>query len=200
MKTDEKILVVPRLQLFKESDFQGFIPMNDFSSYELLIREQGQFLWRSEMEEDPTFKQIIPYLIFKNDGRYFLMHRRADASEQRLKGKATLGIGGHLREADMHHGSIETWAEREFNEEVNYAGGLKITPLGLINDDSNPVGRVHIGFVYLLDGASSEISIKSELKDGALYPLDQIVAQKDALESWSQLILPALAAITTAGS
>lgn len=192
MKVDEKILVVPRLVLLPKDDLHGFIPMADFNLYEELIRTSGQFLWRSAMEEDVAYKQIIPYLVFKHEDRYFLMHRRADASEKRLQGKATLGIGGHLREEDMSHRSIVTWAEREFHEEVDYSGSLKITPLGLINDDSNPVGRVHIGFVYLLEGDCADISIKSELKDGKLLTLGEIAATVETMETWSQLVVAEL--------
>jgi predicted NUDIX family phosphoesterase len=192
MKNDEKILVVPRLVLLANDDLNGFVSMTNFDLYEDIIRQSGQFLWRSEMEENPAYKQIIPYLIFKHQERYFLMHRRGDATEQRLKGKGTLGIGGHLREEDMQHGSIITWAQREFHEEVSYAGKLNIEPLGLINDDSNPVGRVHVGFVYLLEGDSPAISIKSELKDGSLKTLAELAEVAHGMETWSQLVLQAL--------
>ena len=192
MKVDEKILVVPREDIFSHGYMSGFLPVQDFAPYEKIIREQGQFLWRSAMEEDPNYKQIIPYLIFKYQNMYFLMQRRADASEKRLQGKCTMGIGGHLREEDMAEQSIAAWAQREFHEEVHYADKLSISPIGIINDDSDAVGRVHIGFVYLLEGVSPNISIKSELKNGALMSLTDIASKADNLESWSKLVLPYL--------
>ena len=188
MKRDEKILVVPREILFREGAFQGFLPIADFTAYESLIAQYQQFEWRSAMETDTTFKQIIPYLVFTHDDTFFLMQRRGDASETRLRNNYTLGIGGHIREEDLEHKSIIQWAQREFDEEVSYTGGLSITPIGLINDDSNAVGQVHIGFVYLLEGDSDSIAIKSELKDGSLMTIEQMTHHKGAMETWSQFV------------
>jgi len=197
VKVDEKILVVPREDMFTHGYIDGFLPVTDFLKYEDMIREKGQFQWRSAMEENADYKQIIPYLIFKYNEMYFLMQRRAPASEQRLQNKCTMGIGGHLREEDMAEQSIVQWAQREFHEEINYADKLTITPLGIINDDSDLVGKVHIGFVYLLEGVSPTISIKSELKNGALMPLADIVTKSDKLESWSKMVLPYLQNLAT---
>ena len=82
-----------------------------------------------------------------HDNHYFLMQRKSDASESRLRNKLTVGIGGHIRQedlssfdeasADKQEHSLFAWALREFHEEVNYAGNLKVLPLGIINDDSN---------------------------------------------------------------
>jgi predicted NUDIX family phosphoesterase len=192
MKVDEKILVVPREEVFTHGYVSGFLPITSLAPYEKTIKEQGVFLWRSAMEKDPNYKQIIPYLIFKYQNMYFLMQRRSDASEQRLKNKCSLGIGGHLREEDMKEQTIDAWAQREFHEEINYSDKTTVSPLGIINDDSDAVGKVHIGFVYLIEGNSPNISIKSELKNGALMPLADIVKKADNLESWSKLVLPYL--------
>ncbi len=188
MKVDEKILVVEREALFAGKPFQGFIPVQNFDFYEQCIVQHQQFLWRSAMEDDPRYKQIIPYLVFCHDDQFFMMRRRSDASEVRLKDKCSLGIGGHIRQEDITDKSLELWAEREFNEEVEYTGSLRVEPLGLINDDSNMVGQVHIGFVYLLEGDSSQIAIKSEHKEGRLISLDEMASLYDAMETWSQLV------------
>jgi len=191
-KHDEQILVVPAAALDAVGAVQGFTPAADFAPYQTLVRQEGRFGWRSAMEEDPTYKQIIPYLIFKHADTYFLMQRRADASEQRLKNKYSLGIGGHIRQEDLTDCDIASWAKREFHEEVAYAGQLTISPLGLINDNTSAVGRVHVGFAYLLEGDSAAIAIKSELKSGSLVPLDVINEHYDQLEAWSQLVVPHL--------
>ena len=121
------------------------------------------------MEEDPRYKQIIPYLLFKHQDQYFLMQRMATSSEQRLKNKYSLGIGGHMREQDMENGAtIFDWAQREFHEEIDYSGNFSIKTIGILNDDSNPVGQVHLGLVLLLEGDSSDIRVRSELKSGKL--------------------------------
>lgn len=188
MKSDEKILVIKRSTLFPETQLDGFVPMEDFKDYEELILNHQEFLWRSAMETDPTYKQIIPYLIFTYQDSYFVMQRRSDASEARLQNKYSLGIGGHIRQEDIQGKSLVQWAQREFHEEVSYSGSLNIKPLGLINDDSSPVGQVHVGFAFLLEGDSPEISIKSELKQGNLVSLESMKPLYENMETWSQWV------------
>jgi predicted NUDIX family phosphoesterase len=188
---DELILVVKQRHLFPDGAWNGLQPV-DMQDYLHLIKMHQEFHPRGLMENDPSYKQIIPYLIFKHKDRYFLMERKAKASEKRLKNKLTLGIGGHIRKDDMQTNSIFDWARREFHEEVDYEGSFAIKPLGILNDDSNEVGKVHVGFVFLLEGDSAEISVKSELKSGKLVNKKECVAAQDRMESWSQLVLEQL--------
>ena len=161
---NENILVVKREKLFPETAFQGLVASGTQSFLEIINREK-EFKPRQQMEEDSNYKQIIPYLLFKNNDRYFLMQRKATSTDQRLKNKYSLGIGGHMREEDLRNGdSIFDWGKREFHEEIAYAGNLTITPLGVLNDDSNAVGQVHLGLVLLLEGDSNQIKVRSELR------------------------------------
>lgn len=186
-KQDELILVVKRKHLFAHhAPWSGLKEVN-FDTYLQTIQEKKDFLPRSIMETDPNYKQIIPYLIFEHDNKYFLMQRQGDATEKRLQNKYSLGIGGHIRQEDMTSDSIIEWAKREFHEEVSYDGELEIKPLGVLNDDSNPVGQVHIGFVFLLSGNSGDITVKSELKSGQLLTLDECKPYFTSMESWSQI-------------
>lgn len=187
---DEHILVVKRTSLFaSDTDAWYGLKEVDFDHYLNIINDKKEFLPRSMMETDPTYKQIIPYLVFEHNSTYFLMQRKSDASEARLRNKLTLGIGGHIRQEDMSENSLFAWAMREFHEEVDYAGQVSVKPLGILNDDSNDVGKVHIGFVLLLTGDMPDIAIKSELKSGVLVPLTQCIAQRDCMESWSQFVV-----------
>jgi len=188
VKKDEKILVLRREKLFPGGAPQGLIPATNFEYYQKLIQKNQEFLWRSDMEEDIAYKQIIPYLVFCYDDTYFLMRRRSNASEARLKDKYSLGIGGHIRQEDMAESSLMAWAAREFGEEVNFDGSFVFKPLGILNDDSNAVGQVHTGFVFLLEGNSPHISIKSELKEGNLLTLEEMKPLYDKMEGWTQLV------------
>lgn len=183
----EQILVVKRATLLKDATWHG-LNQHHTQAYIDAINTHKEFLPREHMETNPLYKQIIPYLIFKHEDRYFLMQRKAKASEQRLKNKYTLGIGGHIRQEDMTSDDIFAWARREFDEEVAYTGSLTITPLGLLNDDSNEVGKVHIGLILLVEGENAEIAVKSELESGQLLTLQECEAYYDAMETWSQLI------------
>lgn len=188
----ENILVVPRSALFAQESFQGLSTTATKSVLDIIATHK-EFKPRPEMEEDPAYKQIIPYLIFKYEDRYFLMQRKSTSSEQRLKNKYSLGIGGHMRQDDMsNNATIFDWAKREFEEEINYTGNLTISTLGVLNDDSNPVGQVHLGLVLLLEGDSANITIRSELKSGQLITAHECLDFYQDLESWSQIIFDAI--------
>lgn len=189
---DEMILVVKRADIFS-----GFPSWHGLAQEPLehaleVIKNKKEFQPRSVMETDPSYKQIIPYLIFNHEDQYFLMQRQGHASEQRLKNKYSLGIGGHIRKEDMSTDSIFEWARREFHEEVNYTGDLQIETVGILNDDTNAVGQVHIGLVLLLKGNSPEISVKSELKSGTLLTLQELKPFVEHMESWSQMVFEKL--------
>lgn len=188
---DEHILVVKRTALFGDQQIQGLLSI-DVDQYVTLINTKKEFLPRSLMETDPTYKQIIPYIIFTYDDRYFLMQRTAKATETRLQNKYSLGIGGHIRQEDMSDSNLFSWAEREFHEEVEYTGAMTMKVLGLLNDDSNPVGQVHVGFVILLQGQHGNIRVKSELKSGVLLSLQECADFYPSMENWSQIVYDAL--------
>ena len=187
-KLDERILVVPTKILLGDNMFTGFRTMNDFDYYKNLIRKYQLFLWRSEVETKPEYKQIIPYLVFTYEDKFFLMQRKSSSSEQRLKSLYSFGIGGHIRQEDMLDDDIFVWAKREFHEEIKYDGKLEINPIGLLNDESNLVGQVHTGFVFLIKGDSCNIQIRSELKNGSLLSLSECEQYYDSMENWSQLV------------
>ena len=186
---DEMILVVKRSDFFAHDAAWNGLKRVDFSQYLTLIKEKKEFLPRSQMEVDPAYKQIIPYLIFAHQDRYFLMQRTSSSGEKRLHNKFTLGIGGHIRQEDLTNDSIFEWARREFHEEVNYHDACTIEPLGIINDDSNAVGQVHVGFIFLLKGETSNISVNEELKSGTLVSLEECKAHGAAMETWSQYVI-----------
>ena len=182
---DEQILVIKRSLLFPQGAWQGLRSVN-YVHYTQLIQNNKEFHARAAMEQDPTYKQIIS-LIFTHQDRYFLMQRQAKASETRLQNKFSLGIGGHINQEDLVHADIAQWARREFDEEVDFSGTYTIEPLGILNDDSNSVGQVHVGFVYLLHGSSDAIAIKSEHKGGEMLTLAQCQEKYSLMETWSQI-------------
>ena len=183
---DENILVVAREKLFPQGTPLGLTQI-DFAQYEKLILKNAEFASRAQVEVDANYKQIIPYLIFKNEDKYFLMQRTDSGSESRLRNKYTLGIGGHIRQKDLKGRSIFDWAHREFNEEISYEGALSIKPIGLINDESNFVGKVHTGFLFLIEGDTNKIAVRRELRSGQLATLDEIGAYYAEMESWSKM-------------
>jgi predicted NUDIX family phosphoesterase len=189
----EHVLVVPRQVLVPQEGMQGLIAKKDFEAEAELILQHGEFLPRPMMEQDPRYKQIIPYLTFIHNGSVFVMQRKATASETRLQSKFSIGIGGHIRSTDITGGDIAQWAKREFAEEISYTGNYTLSALGLINDDSNSVGQVHIGFAYILQGDSNLISINDEHASGILMSKADCLAIYDRMETWSKLVFDAIA-------
>lgn len=182
----EQILVVKTKELIKEPFF-GIKKMPEVELRKT-ISDQGVFISRGHAEVNTSYKQVIPYLIYKYQDQVFLMQRSAQASERRLQNKYSLGIGGHVRKGDLESaGSLLDLAKREFHEEVEQAGNYHAQFLGLLNDDSNAVGRVHSGLIYLLEGDSKHIKVKTEMQSGFLVKLKDLHKFVDSMENWSKI-------------
>ena len=188
--------------------FQGFCEAIDRYLPVLLDPRQTRWMPRAAAEEDPSFKQLIPYCLLcwqAADGtpQYFAYTRGGGQSEARLRAKRSLGIGGHISSTDGEHGddtSYEAGMQRELAEEIAIGGGWTGRCVGLINDDSNAVGQVHLGIVHLLDLERPEVSPReSELLECGFEPLGSLLADRERFETWSQIVLDALAADTLRG-
>ncbi len=185
---DEEILVIKCATLFQNhSVWQGI--NSEISKFMPAITTQGCFMHRAHAETNTSFKQIIPYMIFMFEKKLFVMQRKSNASEQRLAGKFSLGIGGHIRQEDILNNNIIDWATREFEEEVTYHGSKRIEIIGILNDDSNPVGQVHLGLILLVHADSDQISINDEHKSGVLLTRHECINLMPRMENWSQICL-----------
>jgi len=190
-KWAEEVLVVKNSALFNAERWQG-IKTTDLESYITTITKHKEFMPRGVAETNFEYKQIIPYVIFKHKDRYFLMQRKSTASESRLASSYSLGIGGHLRKEDVTSHSIFEWAQREFNEEVTYKDPYTTTFLGILNDDSNEVGSVHLGVVIIVEGSTPNIAVRSELKSGQLFTHTECKELYPLMESWTQKVFELL--------
>jgi len=185
----EQILVIPRTIIFAQQTPWHGINNEVTENVINTITVNQEYIERSTAETDQSYKQIIPYMVFTFQNKYFVMQRKSTASEQRLANKLSIGIGGHMRQDDMQGKTIFDWAQREFEEEVSYTGSLNITTLGILNDDSNDVGKVHLGIVLLLQGDNSKIAIKNEHKSGSLFTKQECLEKFESFETWSQLVI-----------
>lgn len=190
-KEDEKILVVPR-EIVIPQPWRG-IKTEGVEGFEKLVRENGSFRRRGDMETNALWKQVIPYMVFQHQDKYFLMQRTDIGGEARLYNLYSLGIGGHINEQDLAGETIMDWARREFEEEVDYSGQFTAIPVGLLNDDTNDVGKVHLGYVFLLKGDSDRIQIRDEHQSGKLMSLYEMRFLTPQMENWSSIIWDHLA-------
>ena len=197
----EDVLVVPRELFDRAGAFQGFC--GDVAAYLPKLLDPRHTLWRprASVEEDPSFKQLIPYCVLAwraADGqpRYFSYTRGGGQSEARLRAKRSVGIGGHIASCDGEYGdnvSYEAGMRRELEEEVAIAGAFTSRCVGLINDDATPVGSVHLGIVHILELEQPQVaSRESELVDCGFATLEELLTAREQFETWSQITLDAL--------
>jgi predicted NUDIX family phosphoesterase len=191
--TSEQVLCVKREDMFPDGAWHGFVS-EDLDRLQALIRDRHFFMPRDSVENDPEYQQIIPYVVFRHDGRYFLTHRLRASSEKRLRKQYSLGIGGHINPGDLQTGDpILDGLKREWSEEVVYDGSFDAQLIGLLNDDSSPVSKVHLAVVFIVDGDSPNISIRETDKlAGELLSLDEMRIYYLGMESWSQMVFDRL--------
>jgi predicted NUDIX family phosphoesterase len=195
----ERVLVLPSAEFDALGRFQGFSPEADRYLNALLVPGLAGFRARSEVEDDPSFQQIIPYVVFRSGGLVFTYVRGKSGGESRLRRLRSLGVGGHVAEADADgRTTIEAYDMallRELEEEVDIRSPGQIRRLGLINDDSNPVGRVHLGVVHLYDLDRPEIVPREDaLADPEFIPIADLTTRRGEFETWSQICIDALPA------
>lgn len=186
----EEVAVIAAKQLFKRDHWQG-IKVKGVKSILASIRKNLQFKPRLEVECDPSYKQIIPYLVFRTNNRYLLIKRLAHSkTEERLHHHYTLGLGGHINKGDIgSENLIEAGFWREWEEEVEYSGKIDHRLIGLIYDESTEVSRVHIGLFYLIEGDSSQIGIREvDRLEGVLVQLSEAKKYYDEMEGWSKFV------------
>ena len=184
----EKVLVVPRADILPDPAWQG-LRSTDLEFCQDAIAHHSFFLPRAQVEDDPTYQQIIPYIVFRHADRYFVTQRLSAGSDARIHGLYSLGVGGHLNPVDSAD-PLGDGLRREWEEEVLYTGTFAPRLLGLLNDDSNPISSVHLGVIYLVEGSSDQISVRETHKlTGALLTLDELSALGPALEPWALLVL-----------
>ena len=191
----ERVLVLPREDVPGGCDYTGLRPFAGNQMADLLnaVARTGRWMDRAAAETDPTYKQLIPYVVVRDGERAFLMERTAAGGDARLHHRATIGVGGHVNPVDDGQDPIATGLQREWDEEIDADWDPHFEPIGLLNDDRNPVGAVHLGLVYEVEAAGRPFSVREHDKlSGRLAGADEIRAAWDRMESWSQLVVRAL--------
>jgi predicted NUDIX family phosphoesterase len=194
VKHDERVLVVPAAQLDRLGRFQGFCADADRYVAALLVPEFMDYRPRSEVEDDPGFKQIIPYVVFRSGDGVFCYTRGKSQGEARLHRLRSLGVGGHVSAEDAGGGrsldAYESALRRELEEEVAIGSPGRIRRVGLINDDSTPVGSVHLGVVHLYELDEPRVAPREEgLADAGFLSLGEVRSLADEFETWSQICI-----------
>ncbi|MBT4797380.1 hypothetical protein OAL53_02510 [Akkermansiaceae bacterium] len=195
----EEILVISR-QLFDElGSFQGIKTDVDGYLQAILDPANNFFMDRGKAEDDPSFKQIIPYALFHHDGKYLHYTRGKSGGESRLHAQGSVGVGGHINPVDeradpLGKATYLAGVEREIDEELNITGGHQNRIVGLLNDDSNDVGKVHLGVVHIFDLESEDVTSAEDALANLAFQSSEDLTGKlhGSLETWSRFCVDKL--------
>jgi predicted NUDIX family phosphoesterase len=185
MSLDELVYVVPRAAVIPAAGWYGVRTAALAESIEAIGRA-GRYEPRTRMEQDPSFKQVIPYLVLRDGERYFLMRRTRGGADVRLHDRWSIGVGGHLNPGD---GGVAGGLVREWQEELDADFVPEFTLVGLLNDDTTEVGSVHLGAVYQADAAGRSVAVRETDKlTGAFAEPAEVARVANDLETWSRLV------------
>jgi predicted NUDIX family phosphoesterase len=188
----EHVLVVPTLLFRQLGHFQGFCADTRPYLKTLFDPEYTEYRPRDQVEDDPSYKQLIPYCLFEFEDQIFHYKRGKLQGEGRLHSKRSVGIGGHISSTDHADDGSTYWEgmRREIEEEVFLETGYTQELVGLINDDQTEVGMVHLGIVhrFRLDAPKVRPREKSIIETGFAKPAELLQAA-DEFETWSQICL-----------
>lgn len=201
MAQEEQVLVVERKVIEQVGTFHGLA--FDVGRYlrEIFVQGVPRFMPRAQVEKDPSYKQLIPYVIMACDGKYLSYVRGRRAGETRLVGLRSIGIGGHINPRDdmplFNIDFYETYitaVEREVTEEVSVEANHTDRIVALLNDDSTEVGSVHIGIVHYWILDTPKVTKREQMisQMSFMTPIE-LQDVRDTMETWSQLCLDGLA-------
>ncbi len=200
---DENVLVIRRSLFDHFGNFHGlnFEPEKYLEA--LLSRGNNFFLPRAQAENDPAYKQIIPYALLSFENKVLYYVRGKKAGEKRLVAKGSIGIGGHMNETDE---SLFAWneqayragVEREVSEEIKIDTQFEDRIVALLNDDTTEVGRVHLGIVHVFKLAEPKVEKREAMiTNVAFLTKAELMARRESLETWSQICVDSLDRLLT---
>ncbi len=199
MGKEEQVLVVERKVIEKLGLFNGL--MFDVERYckEIFVPGIPRFMPRGQAEQDPSYKQLIPYVIMGHNGKYLSYVRGKRAGETRLVAKRSIGIGGHINPTDdmpLFGDFYQTYlaaVEREVAEEVSVEAKHSNSVVAMLNDESNEVGRVHLGIVHYWKLDEAKVNRREQMiTQMEFMSLAELNEVRDTMETWSQLCLEQL--------
>ncbi len=204
MAKEEQVLVVERTILEQSGMFQGITFDVERLLGTIFVAGVPRFMPRSQVEQDPAYKQLIPYVVMVCDGKYLSYVRGRRAGETRLVGRRSIGIGGHINPSDDmplfnadFRDAYRMAVEREVAEEISVEAGHTDNVVALLNDDSTEVGRVHLGIVHLWELDAPSVTKREQMiTDLAFMTPTELTERRETLETWSRLCLDNIQTIT----
>jgi predicted NUDIX family phosphoesterase len=189
VELQESVLVVPRAVI---DPFCKTVFTPDAEPVAKAVLANCRFLDRNRAEKDYEFKQVIPYVVVRHEDHYLLIWRTSKQTEARLHNLYSLGVGGHINDTDIPTADADlilTGMRRELTEEIAVEGEMSCDLVGIINDDSTDVSRVHMGFVFVLRTATLRYTIMEPEKYTAAWKTStELATHYGQMESWAQIV------------
>lgn len=164
---------------------------------ELSILDSYSFREREEAETNFQFKQVVPYILVRYKNQYLVSQRTIKQQETRLHNLFSIGQGGHVTDQDFIAGTSLDASDpllaglmRELREEFVLGPEYGCNCIGLINDNSNEVGKVHLGLVYELRVSTPLLEVAEKGKHIAQW-MDGIAVRAcyAKMENWSKIVV-----------
>jgi predicted NUDIX family phosphoesterase len=190
---DESILCVPNDKLeemYSKCD-------NKVDALINTIAQHGYYDYRYNAELDFDARQVIPYVVLENDGKYFVTERIK--GDERLVGKMSIAVGGHVDVADATQGvntvdgaenAIINCIMRELYEETtaDLTKGFEVDYYTTFVDDREDVSRVHVCLLTFVKLKDPNVNIKeTEKLKGSWMTLNEVTENIDKFEGWSEV-------------
>lgn len=191
---EEQVFAISAKELWKLLTYKelGLI-IGEGNSLKMIVRK-GHFRRRDELEEDPSFKQIIPYAVISHDNSYFLFKRTSGQTEKRLQDLYSLGVGGHMnpgRSMEPPEQFLIDELKRELFEEVTFLDGCSIEAIdfkGFINDETIPVSTVHLGLLYNISVSNKGVHVSETDKMKADWvEKSRLIDFYEGMETWTKV-------------
>lgn len=193
----ERIMVISR-------SFLNEISLGEFTReggvYSELIRKNCFFMPRDLAEQRPDLKQVIVYALIRWANQVFLFKKSRDEKRRGLAGKYSMGVSGHVREADQLGAAaavLRNALERELKEELTIPGPYSVSLVGVVNSNVTEAGYLHVGIVYLVELDEPVVEFRAETggkhnkqvnPSGNLCPVDELAYYYDKMEEWSRIL------------
>jgi dCTP deaminase len=207
-KLDRKVLVQDSniLRSFRKQEF-GFELMRENNVKKLLfkeIEENGFFHYRYDCETDEEALQVVPYILIFGPGKTIFSYVRAkniqDYGDERLFGKYSIGVGGHIAAIDKPTSDrpsyIQNCIERELGEEISITGGLSQSVfVGTLFQPDKAVDKVHFGLIYKMHVGSEARQSEASIISGKMERIENLLGDSTydkKYETWSHILIPYL--------
>ena len=192
---EELVFAIPVKELWKLLAYKELGLIYTKSDSLKTIVRKGLFRKRNELEEDPSFKQIIPYAVISHKDSFLLFKRSSGQTEKRLQNLYSLGMGGHMNPGNSmfpEEKYLVDQLKRELFEEVRFINGCLIEDIefiGFINDDTIPVSRVHLGLLYNIRLSSKDVLVsETDKMTGEWVEKSILIEFYEGMETWTKIV------------